>query len=96
MHRRNYGRKSGIIIDHCSSHGYWFDSRELEPILQWVRKGGEQKVARLEEKERRETDRRQELEGHLDPMASEWPTPNRSSGTLTALLSWLVRQVLYR
>jgi Zn-finger nucleic acid-binding protein len=29
MHRRNFGRKSGIIIDSCKAHGIWFDAHEL-------------------------------------------------------------------
>ncbi len=40
MLRRNYGKKSGIIIDSCREHGIWFDSNELAHILRWVREGG--------------------------------------------------------
>jgi len=40
MHRRNYGRRSGVIIDVCKDHGVWFDADELPRILAWVRSGG--------------------------------------------------------
>ena len=40
MHRRNYGRKSGVILDTCHQHGLWFDQGELDSILDWIRQGG--------------------------------------------------------
>lgn len=39
MARRNYGERSGVIIDVCPEHGIWFDSQELAAILRWVREG---------------------------------------------------------
>ena len=36
MNRRNFARRSGIIIDWCGGHGYWFDTHELERIIQYV------------------------------------------------------------
>ena len=41
MHRRNYGRRSGVLVDTCRSHGIWFDPEELEAVLRWIRSGGE-------------------------------------------------------
>jgi hypothetical protein len=40
MHRRNFGRTSGIIVDVCSKHGTWFDAGELSRILTFVSSGG--------------------------------------------------------
>lgn len=40
MNRRNYGQRSGVIVDICREHGLWFDQGELEDILAWVRSGG--------------------------------------------------------
>lgn len=40
MQRKNYGRKSGIIVDICPKHGTWFDLHELEGVLAWLRSGG--------------------------------------------------------
>ena len=40
MNRKNFANASGVIIDWCRGHGYWFDHGEIEAILQFVRKGG--------------------------------------------------------
>ena len=40
MHRKNYGPRSGVIIDVCVDHGLWFDIRELAAILRWIKTGG--------------------------------------------------------
>lgn len=41
MNRRNFGRRSGILVDQCRDHGIWFDETELQEILRWIRSGGE-------------------------------------------------------
>ena len=40
MQRRNYARRSGVIIDVCRSDGIWFDADELQSILEWIHEGG--------------------------------------------------------
>lgn len=40
MVRRNYGRRSGVILDLCADHGLWFDADELHRVLAWVKTGG--------------------------------------------------------
>jgi Zn-finger nucleic acid-binding protein len=40
MHRRNFGRRSGVILDLCAEHGAWFDADELARIVEWLRAGG--------------------------------------------------------
>jgi Zn-finger nucleic acid-binding protein len=40
MNRRNYARRSGVILDLCGDHGLWFDADELHRVLAWVRGGG--------------------------------------------------------
>ena len=40
MHRRNFARSSGIIVDWCRGHGFWFDADELELVLRFVADGG--------------------------------------------------------
>ncbi len=47
MHRRNYGRKSGVIVDVCQQDGIWFDRGELDRILAWRRDGGALRAERL-------------------------------------------------
>ncbi len=40
MHRRNYGRRSGVLVDTCKRHGIWLDLGELDTILRWIKTGG--------------------------------------------------------
>lgn len=40
MNRRQYGTRSGVIVDECADHGVWLDRGELRRILVWVRAGG--------------------------------------------------------
>lgn len=70
MHRRNYGHRSGVIVDTCRQHGLWFDQGELEAVVGWIRSGGldraerhqrllaaeEERLRRVVERHRRESD----------------------------------------
>lgn len=58
MTRRNYARRSGVILDMCRDHGVWFDADELPRIIHWVRAGG---LARAERERTEETDREKRL-----------------------------------
>ncbi|NNF05232.1 MAG: hypothetical protein HKN21_00595 [Candidatus Eisenbacteria bacterium] len=40
MQRKNFARKSGIIVDWCGKHGTWLDADELEGIASFVLAGG--------------------------------------------------------
>jgi len=40
MQRRNFGRRSGVVVDWCASHGTWLDAHELEDIAAFVIEGG--------------------------------------------------------
>lgn len=37
---KNYGSKSGVIVDHCKNHGIWLDGGELKHLLEWTKAGG--------------------------------------------------------
>jgi len=39
MARRNYRKKSGVIIDRCTEHGAWLDADELEQIAGFILSG---------------------------------------------------------
>lgn len=52
MNRRNWGQKSGVIVDVCQNHGVWFDLDELDRLLRWMRTGGSTLSARATEAER--------------------------------------------
>jgi Zn-finger nucleic acid-binding protein len=45
MQRKNFGRRSGVIVDRCSSHGTWLDADEMEDIAAFVLAGGLDHVA---------------------------------------------------
>lgn len=40
MHRKNYGKRSGVIVDWCGPHGTWLDADELEQIAAFIAGGG--------------------------------------------------------
>lgn len=40
MNRKNYGYKSGVVIDICRDHGIWLDNGELTHLLEWKTLGG--------------------------------------------------------
>jgi Zn-finger nucleic acid-binding protein len=40
MNRVNFGRRSGVVVDVCRSHGTWFDPGELTRVTEWVASGG--------------------------------------------------------
>ncbi len=40
MHRKNFGRRSGVVVDWCRSHGTWLDADELEAIAAFILDGG--------------------------------------------------------
>lgn len=56
MSRRNYARRSGVILDYCDSHGMWFDHDELRRVIEFVRAGGLEEARRAED-ERAAADR---------------------------------------
>lgn len=69
MHRTNFGKTSGVIVDRCAPHGMWFDAGELDGVLEWIRRGGERRAQeQLEEEERARaaTRRWNPLERHDD------------------------------
>lgn len=61
MARRNYARKSGVIIDVCRDHGMFFDAGELARILHWIREGGLSRTEALGRLDEREELRRQRV-----------------------------------
>lgn len=54
MNRRNYAKRSGVILDECREHGLWFDATELGRVLQFIRDGGERRSRARDEAEKRE------------------------------------------
>ena len=54
MHRTQYSRGSGVIIDTCRHHGTWLDAHELPQILAWIRSGGPAEVQATEKRKKGE------------------------------------------
>ncbi len=48
MHRRNFGTRSGVIVDQCRDHGVWLDGGELRRLVEWARAGGRLHAAKQE------------------------------------------------
>jgi Zn-finger nucleic acid-binding protein/ribosomal protein L40E len=40
MYRKNFGTRSGVIIDWCGPHGTWLDADELEQVAAFIQAGG--------------------------------------------------------
>lgn len=40
MQRKNFGKRSGVIVDWCGAHGTWLDKDELEQIASFIAGGG--------------------------------------------------------
>lgn len=59
MNRRNFGERSGVIVDVCRAHGIWFDPDELPRVLAFVAQGGLEETARREIERERERLREQ-------------------------------------
>jgi Zn-finger nucleic acid-binding protein len=57
MGRRNFRKRSGVIIDRCHEHGTWLDANELERIAGFVLSGRAETLARFEASERAQGER---------------------------------------
>jgi len=86
MHRTNYGRKSGVIIDVCRDHGIWFDRGELDEILAWVKTGGARRAEALAKEEARTRPR----PGSLSPVPLKGTRGSRGIGDFVDFGSSLV------
>ena len=76
MHRVNFAKCSGIVVDVCRGHGTWFDRDELQHIVQFIRTGGLDFV-RQKEKEELEAERRRLESMRREPYRPEPTTSNR-------------------
>lgn len=78
MHRQNFQRVSGVVVDVCRQHGTWFDADELRRIVEFIQGGGLE-VARdrerqmLEDERRRLEQARRDLHQSLGPARMEEP-----------------------
>lgn len=76
MNRSNYGGGSGIVLDACRDHGLWFDKGELAAIVDFLEKGGWDRI-RARERERlseevRSLESRRAFTNAVGMPASDW------------------------
>jgi Zn-finger nucleic acid-binding protein len=100
MQRRNFVGISGIIVDWCKDHGTWFDYRELQGIINFIRNGGLQKARTIELTKLQEE--RHRLEGlqldqdiggmnDLEPISDDLPSGSNLLDMLISIVSKLFR-----
>ncbi len=65
MIRRNFQKRSGVIVDRCHEHGSWLDAHELERIAGFVLSGRAERASAIEEKERAARDKSAAREASL-------------------------------
>ncbi len=101
MNRKNFASISGVVIDWCKGHGYWFDTHELEHIHRFIEDGGMDRARerRIRDQERRLSERKPRetaiVTGFGAPAWPKGPTHDRGnlSVDLLDLLVWLVTRV---
>jgi Zn-finger nucleic acid-binding protein len=78
MNRTNYARISGVILDTCKDHGLWFDKDELRRVLEFIQKGGLDKVRERQLKDLEDKQRSDRASRAMMP--PEWDAPPARSG----------------
>ncbi len=93
MHRRNYGRRSGVLIDTCKAHGIWFDLGELDTLLRWVKAGGLDKAEKWAEQNREQAAKVSRLLASIDHERRASQATTRGSGMdlISRILDFLMR-----
>ncbi len=89
MHRGLFGKRSGVIVDRCRSHGTWLDAGELRQLMEWARAGGQLLQQERDEEERLEQDKRKQEERRRSAAARgelAWSAPPLASLEDAALL----------
>jgi Zn-finger nucleic acid-binding protein len=86
MHRKNFGRVSGVVVDWCRADGTWLDANELEQIATFVNEGGLERKAAAE---------REEAEGaamrrFIDGLGVQATAPQERGSSFTDLLTSLL------
>ena len=80
MHRRNFMRASGVIIDECRKDGVWLDCDELGKIGDYISSGGLERSRRIVKREEEETRRIPMVPVNRAPYANVELQTTRSAG----------------
>lgn len=103
MNRTNYGGGSGIVLDACRDHGLWFDKGELAAIVDFLEKGGWDRVREREREklseEVRALESKRTLARATGMPTSTWDRQQQGLdalggivGLLSALAGWFLRR----
>ena len=84
MNRSNYGSGSGVIVDVCGPHGVFFDRGELTRIVDFLEKGGWDRVKKRE-KQRME----EEISALESRKAGAFDLQSASGGGLSGIIGFL-------
>lgn len=99
MGRRNFRKRSGVIVDQCHEHGTWLDAQELERIAGFVLSGRAASAAnaerRADDDREREAARAAAIRMQASGSASRDPEPSifsgrRDSDPIASILDLLV------
>jgi Zn-finger nucleic acid-binding protein len=94
MNRKNFGGKSGIVVDVCPRHGVWFDPGELPRVLDFVQAGGLELARQRAAEERAERQRNERLSAPSFRAASvQSPDAPYLSGSLADNLADLLVRI---
>jgi Zn-finger nucleic acid-binding protein len=89
MTRRNYGGGSGVILDVCGRDGVFLDRGELTGIVDFLEKGGWDRLKKRERDRLEEEVSALEAKKHAASLGSFPMGPAGEGGALSALLGWL-------
>ncbi|MDA8017804.1 MAG: zf-TFIIB domain-containing protein [Thermoanaerobaculia bacterium] len=70
MNRRNFGARSGVVVDQCRDHGVWLDGGELRRLVEWARAGGRSHHAKVEAERKAMQERAERNKKASEPTAS--------------------------
>jgi Zn-finger nucleic acid-binding protein len=79
MNRLNYARTSGVIVDICAGHGFWFDRDELRRVIDFLQAGGMDLSRQDEWDERTKNMRELEAQRRVDQIGESFARENPSA-----------------
>ncbi|NOT31570.1 MAG: hypothetical protein HOP15_14070 [Planctomycetes bacterium] len=89
MNRRNFAESSGVILDWCRGHGWWFDAHELERAALFVERGGLERARAAQHEPRLRELRREQERGQAVPVPLP-VAPHRRASLFDALVEILL------
>ncbi|MGF1469629.1 MAG: zf-TFIIB domain-containing protein [Sandaracinaceae bacterium] len=84
MHRQNFGRCSGVIVDVCREDGVFFDADELTHVLEFVARGGLKKTRARERMDAEARLHRARMEAMTLERRGMGPNPKARTGAMAA------------